>query len=303
MLKIALSVLAIIGVAYSVDLSVAWQHMVNQNLWLLAVAGTCMVMQIGFGGLRWHVILARLGVPNPVPESLRLFYIAAFFNNWLWGAVSGDLARVWLSYRARASVATAISSVVLDRVAAVAGVAVLVLVTAPLFVAYMGSMISALIPAGVAIAGLGGIMVAAQLHRLPLPWQHSRLLRGFQTLSHDAGTVFLRPASVIPALGLAVAAQTALAISTYFVAQSMDIALTLLECLVLMQPVVLITALPISVGGWGVRETAMITLFSAFGVPTSAALAMSVQIGLLSMLVSLPGAVLWLRLKHRTADR
>jgi hypothetical protein len=60
-----------------------------------------------------------------------------------------------------------------------------------------------------------------------------------------------------------------------------------------MQPVALITALPISVGGWGIRETAMIGILSLVGISTSAALSLSVQIGLLTILVTLPGAALW----------
>jgi len=69
-----------------------------------------------------------------------------------------------------------------------------------------------------------------------------------------------------------------------------------------MQPVALVANLPISVGGWGVRETAMIALFGLIGVPASATLVLSIQLGLLSLIVALPGGLLWLALKSRAPN-
>ena len=82
---------------------------------------------------------------------------------------------------------------------------------------------------------------------------------------------------------------------------SLGIKVTLLDCMVLMQPVALLANLPISVGGWGVRETAVVLLFGLIGVPSSAALVLSLQLGLLALLVVFPGGILWLllRLKER----
>jgi len=87
--------------------------------------------------------------------------------------------------------------------------------------------------------------------------------------------------------------------ATYTVATSLNMQVTLLDCIVLMQPVALVANLPISVGGWGVRETAMIALFGLIGVPASATLVLSIQLGLLSLIVALPGGLLWLALKSR----
>jgi len=303
LLKLALSVFAITTVALTVDLPAAWHRMVGQNLWLLAAAAAIMVVQIVLGGLRWHVILRELDAPVRLPDSIRLFFIAGFFNAWLWGAVGGDVIRVWLSYRGQLSASTAVNSVILDRVAAVAGVAVLVLATAPLFIHRVGYVMPALVPVAVAGAGLLGIAVAAQIHRLPLDWQRSRLLRAFQDLSSATRTIFLRPAAALRVLGLAVTVQVIMAFTAFVIARSLNVGLSFLDSLVLMQPVALITALPISVGGWGVRETAMIGLLGLVGIPSSAALSISVQLGFLVILTTLPGALFWLRMKDRAIAR
>jgi len=306
LVKIGLSALALCFLAFTVDLSAAWRHMVGQSPWLVAAAVIALCAQVVLAALRWHVILASLGARASVPESLRVFYVAAFFSNWLWGgAVAGDSVRTWLSLRMQMRVMRAITSVILDRAVAVAGVAILVIVTAPLFAARLGSTATAWTawaPAATAGALLVGIGIATQMHRLPLNWHRHRLLGALQTLSIETRAVFLRPAVALAALGFAVAAQFAMSIAAYALAWSMDIGLSLINCLVLIQPVVLATALPISIGGWGVRETAMIALLALVGVPSSAALALSVQLGLLSMGAALPGLALWLRLKTSVSE-
>jgi uncharacterized membrane protein YbhN (UPF0104 family) len=193
-----------------------------------------------------------------------------------------------------------VNSVILDRVAALAGVAVLVLVTTPYVMARFGHAPVALVPAVLAAAGLLGILFVAQFDRLPQSWQHLRPLRLLQSLGAATRTIFLRPAAAAPTLILAIVAQILMALTAYLVAQSLSVGLSLLDCLVLMQAVALITALPISVGGWGVRETAMIGILGLVGVPASAALVLSVQLGLLTMVVSLPGLVLWFMMKPRS---
>jgi hypothetical protein len=308
--KIVLSALALCFLALKVDLAAAWQHMASQSPWLVAAAVLALSAQVILGALRWRTILESLGARAPLLETLRVFYVAAFFSNWLWGgAVAGDGVRAWLSLRMQMRVMRAVTSVILDRVAAVAGVAILVIMTAPLFAVQLGGTATAWTtwatwatwaawaPAAAAGVLLGGIGVATQMHRLPLNWHRHRLLGALQTLSIETRAIFLRPAVALSALGLAVAAQFAMSLAAYALAWSMDIGLSLINCLVLIQPVVLATALPISIGGWGVRETAMIALLALVGVPASAALALSVQLGLLSMVAALPGLALWLRLK------
>ena len=294
-LKIGLSSLAIVLVVANVDLSSAWRRAANQNFRLVLLAGGIMAFQIAMGGLRWHCVLRSLRAPVSVRDSLRLFYISVFFNACLGGVVGGDLVRAWLARRGQVSAGTAVLSVVLDRAAALAGVGLLVLATAPFFAALVGGSMIVFVPLILAAGGLVGIAATAQLDRLPLRWQRFWPVRLLHRLGGATREVFLRPASAALALGLAIVAQTAMAVCAYVLAASLDIDLSLIDCLLLMQPVALIAALPISIGGgWGVREAAMVGVLGLVGVPTGAALMLSVQLGVLAMIVSLPGGLLWL---------
>jgi len=55
----------------------------------------------------------------------------------------------------------------------------------------------------------------------------------------------------------------------------------------------LVSMIPISFGGWGVREGAMVVFFGLVGVPAADALAMSILFGLAALVAGLPGGVLW----------
>jgi len=298
--KVAVTLLIIGYIAHTVDLSAAVRRAASQDLPLVALAGLILVLQVGLGGTRWLIILRSLGAYPPVGDTLKLFYVSIFFNSWVPGGIGGDVVRAWLSYRRSIPAQTAITSVILDRVAALVAVATLVLVTTPAFLARVGFSMTMLVPIVISMVGLIGLVVAAQLERLPERWLRFRLLRLLADLGRSVRRVFLRPSTLFPLVGIAVLGQTALGVGTYVMAVSLSMNVSLLECVVLMQPVALVANLPITIGGWGVRESAMITLFGLIGVPASASLLLSVQLGLLLLVMALPGGLLWLLMKPET---
>ena len=62
---------------------------------------------------------------------------------------------------------------------------------------------------------------------------------------------------------------------------------------------VLVSVLPISVGGWGLRESAAVILFSPFGVDAAHSMAVSVLFGLILTLLGGFGAIIWVASAYR----
>ena len=52
--------------------------------------------------------------------------------------------------------------------------------------------------------------------------------------------------------------------------------------------------LPVSFGGWGVREAALVYFLRTAGVSAEAALTLSIAFGLLRMLVGAVGGIVWI---------
>jgi glycosyltransferase 2 family protein len=306
LLKIGFTVVMLAVVLHSVDLPAAWKYASEQNDWFLLLAAAFLAFQIACGANRWHLILRCLNAAMPLVETFRIYYISVFFGTCMLASVGGDVARVWLTYRndIRAGIATI--SVILDRVAALAGVAIIVLAVTPFFMGVVGRdyAVPAVILAVLAAIGLLGIVLVAQLDRIPIGrWARFRLVNQLAALGGATRQVFLRPATSIPVLTLGVASQVGASLAAYAIARSLGLNITAIDCLILMQPVTLLATLPISIGGWGVREAAMVTFLGLIGVPPSAAVIVSIQLGLLSVVLSLPGGVLFLVQRTRMAKK
>jgi hypothetical protein len=83
-------------------------------------------------------------------------------------------------------------------------------------------------------------------------------------------------------------------VSAWLAARALALDVSLLDCLLLIPPIVMLTMLPISIAGWGVRESAMVVGFGFLGVAAPDALALSVAFGLVQIAVGLPGGAVWL---------
>ena len=92
-----------------------------------------------------------------------------------------------------------------------------------------------------------------------------------------ARTDLTRIASILSAIS---AGAVAAVLKLIFVfASDMGLPLTVLDCLLLIPPIMPLSAIPISISGWEVREGVMIGALATMGIGTEQALALSVLLG------------------------
>jgi hypothetical protein len=117
----------------------------------------------------------------------------------------------------------------------------------------------------------------------------SQIIRkqGFDSRSISARMIFY-------SLGFAILGHALMILSAYFLSLAFGINSFFWTWLLIMPIVILVTALPISINGWGVREFAMIYLWGLFGIAQSEAFLISVCVGLVAVISSLPGLWFWL---------
>lgn len=269
---------------------------------LLAVAAGVFMVQVFIGGLRWGTVLKALETPLSYALTVRLFYIGAFFNQALPGGNGGDAARMYLSHKQGLSVRHAVNGVLIERVATVLALVLLVDVTQPFFMQNLTPEMASLSLSGiitVSVLAVVGTCLVALLDRLPETLRRWRVVRGLGNLGVDTRRVLFSPARATPPIIWSLIGHLNLSLSTFVLAKGLGIDVTLLDCIVLVPPVLLILTLPISIGGWGVREGAMVWGFGLVGVANEAALALSLLFGVLVLIVSLPGGIVWLMTRGR----
>lgn len=294
LIKAAISVGLIVFLLSKLDIGRLAQQVATANGTLLMVSAGLAAAQFGVATLRWMAVSDALGQHLPFRRSFAVTYIGQFFNQALPSSVGGDAVRVWLLWKDGLSPMIAVGSVMLDRLAAVLGLVLTIIVVYPFLPAIQeeGSLrLAVLAVLGVSVGGLTVALSFERLSRLSSRLSSIGLLvrvsRGFKAL-------FLSPRHAIAAVGCGVAGQVNLSLSLFVLAQALDIQIGLLPCLVLWPLVVLTTLVPLSIAGWGIREGAMIAILGLAGIPADSAILLSLLVGIISTLVSLPGGLVWL---------
>ena len=78
---------------------------------------------------------------------------------------------------------------------------------------------------------------------------------------------------------LAIIVHTLSAVAMVVLASGLGLPLTLLDCVLLIPPITLLAAVPVSISGWGVREGVMVGALSLLGIRPEPALALSILLG------------------------
>ncbi|MDP6573513.1 MAG: lysylphosphatidylglycerol synthase transmembrane domain-containing protein [Rhodospirillales bacterium] len=304
-LKFAVSGLLIWFLLGTIDLVAAQARLVEVAPAMLGLSLAVLVVQILISVVRWGAVLDALEASLPFMTALRLFMIGAFFNQTLPSSVGGDGVRMYMAHRAGLKLGAAINGVMLERAAVVAALVLVVLAAQPYLVSRVGDEVAAwLVPAALLFAAAiaAAIVFLSFLDRLPASLHRWRLVRGLAILAGDTRRVFLRPGHAFRVLGWSVLGHVNVTLCVYVLALGLKLDVTLMECLALFPPVLLVTTLPISIAGWGVREGAMVAAFGLVGVPSEGALVLSLLFGLVAMAVSLPGGLVWLRSGERRSN-
>ena len=99
-------------------------------------------------------------------------------------------------------------------------------------------------------------------------------------------------------IALSVVIHLTVATAVWLLARSMQIPLELVHSLLLMPVILFVSAIPISIAGWGVREGTSVLVFGMVGMPAESAISLSLSFGLVMLVTGLPGGVVWWFMHH-----
>jgi uncharacterized protein (TIRG00374 family) len=277
-----------------VDLDSALGRVRAADTALLVMGLSLMLLQTAVVSWRWKIVLDVIRAPLPYAKTFRYFYISAFFNQALPASVGGDAVRIYKAHKAGLSLGSAFNSAMLDRVAALVAIVVMMVASLPWLFERIADPASR-VGIGVMVAlALGGVIAMTVLDKTPAALHRWRIVRALAVLAGDARRTFLDPRRTPSVMGVAVLGHVNLALAVWALGRSLDLEITVLDSVLLFPPVLLVSSLPVSIAGWGVREGAMVAAFGFVGVPADGALVLSILFGLAMIVVNLPGGALWL---------
>jgi uncharacterized membrane protein YbhN (UPF0104 family) len=301
-LKLAISGGLLYWAFRSVDLGAVGAHLARVEIVWIAAALAALAAQLAVAGQRWAWIATKLGAPLPPGRAIRYSAIAAFFNQALPSTVGGDAMRAWLLGRAERHWKLAIYSVIVDRIAGVGFLAVVVAACLPwsleLIAAPEGR-------AAVFVIGLGGVAglvigLALGFVRPGAGLMGLRLARFAFEIAAAARKVLLDRSRGIGIAFASILIHLLTVAAAWCLARAIAITPNALNMLILIPPVMLISMIPISIGGWGIREGAMVVAFGYAGIEPSQALAVSVLLGASTFAIGIVGGAVWLAERNPT---
>jgi glycosyltransferase 2 family protein len=285
-------------IAYYIDLDRTWQVMAQASLPLLGLALLAQVISTLFAGYRWGLIMRALGFDRSINFYLRVYFIGSYFNQALPSSIGGDAVRIMevgkSGYRKR----DAFAGVFIDRAVGVLGLLVLNLASNLLFSHYLPDWLTHLINI-ITLGGIAGFLGLIFLRYLDFI-EDLFLLKHLHALSSQAHRLYSNPLTLGNHTLLSLGSHIFSILSVFTIARSLGMNLDFQLFLVAMPPVFLLTFIPISLAGWGIREGAMVGIFLLVGADKDHILAVSIVYGLILIISSLPGGLFWLNSKHHS---
>ena len=270
-----------------------------------ALAIFVVMLEIPLAGLRWYNIVDALAARDQqmtrtamtAATSVGLFFAQVLPN------VAGEGMRAWLLVRLGSNWRNAVTSIVIDRAVGVGLLIVLgfVVLLLPSGLTALGGYrdVVLIVYGALILAGALGLLLAPKIVSPLARWRYSRW---FATLAADVHRVLLgSKGPVVLSIGCLIEAFTIVVV--WSLGRAQGLALPLPDAMVLFVVMIGVVAVPISIGGWGLRELAVVSLLGAHGVAPERALLFSVCFGLALAVGFLPGALAWILFPFPSARR
>ncbi len=298
LLKLLLSLLILAVLFYEVDMQAALRTMEQANPALLAAALGVQLLSQTVAAWRWTLIMNKLAFPHDFGFYLRSYFKGTLFNQVLPTSIGGDAYRVAEVHAHGAPLKEAFYAIFIDRIVGLVGLLLLnlfAILWAPkdLYPTVVFYTILAVI-----LGAVAGFVLLLWLHRYS-PLYRWRLTRLLAELSERFWRVYHQPRDLFIQLGLSLLTHLLGMLALFGIGHAVGINEPIGIYLALTPIAILLTILPITFAGWGVRESALIGLFMLIGTPEPKVLAMSLLYGIILIFAALPGVVFYLQSRHR----
>ena len=292
-IKLLFTVVIFYIISLSIDFSAVLTILSSVKIPFLMLALLLQFIAIFLASLRWSWIMGKLEFDYSLWFYLKHYFIGSLFSQAMPSSIGGDAYRVITLAKKGHKKAHSFYSVLIDRVMGLFGL--LLIITLGLFNAnfdfldnYLLNGISLLL-----IMGFLAIFFLMFLYKLPLPKHKS--INWLMILSEHFHQSFKGSIQIIRQLVISVFIHLFVVTAIYFIALSLGLHQPFWVFLLFVPISLLLTMIPISFAGWGIRESAMVFLFSLVGASNEVVLTMSVVYGLILIISSLPASYFFLK--------
>lgn len=247
---------------------------------------------------RWRLIMKLLVFKERVSYYVQSYFKGMFFNQLLPSSIGGDAVRIIDLTQKGYDKKDALYGVFVDRIVGLVGLLVLNLLATIIFYGAFDDSFSTLIIL-ITLGGISGFFVLFYLDKITF-LQNYKILNLFYRLAKRLNELYQSKKLLLLHIAISVGVHFLSILTLFALALSIDFHISFEIFLIALPPVFLLTIVPISLAGWGIREGAMVGIFMLVGADETKVLAMSILYGLLLIISSLPGSYFWIKSKRTT---
>jgi glycosyltransferase 2 family protein len=293
--RIAVSLALLYLALRGINLAAIEARLSQINAGWIALAVLVTLFQILLGALRWREISDLCHAPLTDLLAFRYNMIGAFFNQTLPSSIGGDAVRLWLVQRTGAGWRAATYSILTDRAVGLIALALIIVASLPWSYGMIGDDGGRLALVLVDFAGLVGGLGFLLLAYLPSEWVTIWWpTRHIHACSEIANRVIFGRTTGRKIAVLSLSIHVLSIVIAWCAVRSIAAPADFEQVFLLIPPIILITMMPISIAGWGVREATMMVAFGYAGLAQTDGTVVSILFGLVYFVVGGLGGLVWI---------
>jgi uncharacterized protein (TIRG00374 family) len=270
----------------------------NMYYWLLGLG--MFLLGVVIKTFRWQILLDSLGINVAITELVQLNFIGFLFNNILPSGIGGDVVKMYELSKDSKKGAESVNSVFVDRVlglvvaqfmAIIAAVVGHNLISTEILVITIILFLASLLAMWMLTQERLWELILTKVRFLST-WQDGRWAEKIRRLYKAFGEY--DRSAILRAMGVSFVFNITLILSNYFVGLAMGVEISLLYFWIFVPITSVITMIPVSLNGLGVREMGYVALFTQAGVPEQVAFSMSLSFYAFTVISGLIGGVLYI---------
>ncbi|GCE16600.1 lysylphosphatidylglycerol synthase transmembrane domain-containing protein [Dictyobacter kobayashii] len=238
---------------------------------------------IGLSGIiissyQWQSLLDGEGIHIDLRRLINLYFIGIAFNHFLPTGMGGDVVKAYYAGKEGHNTAGSVSAVVMSRVTGFVG---MLLVSIPALIIWHAAFTSwVIITFVLAAMGMCSALAVVFFAVTLLPqfirgrWARYSIVTSMVNIGMTLRESLRHPRALWSAIAYGVLFHLSAALNYYAFAMLLHIQLPLPLFMVIVPLVSLIAVLPTTINGYGLRESAFITIFATLHVDTSTATAL-----------------------------
>ena len=294
-IKILLSAILLSLVILNIESRELIARLSRISFWSVMGAFLCLVIQSMLVSGRWRIILKTCSKEIPYLEVIKMHYISLGASLFLPNIVAEPALKSLLTKKFNISISASILSVILDKLFVVAGLFVMTIFVLPIILIMYKTTDE--LDAGYMFM-LACIFVLYMLALLSRKTSIKEVLinriSNIEMLMNIHKYLITDRKLIIRCLIITMISQIVSTTAFYILSISMKTPLSYYDCLLLITPAQLITTIPIAFNGWGIREISIIYMLNMVDISPSTSLVLSIQYGLIGILLWSMGLLTWL---------